>query len=665
MTVIRHVPTLKQVNLRHFSLYANVEDVSQEMRPASVFCLAGANGLGKSTFLAAVNFGFTGIVASPTRKFENFRQFYSESIEWSRTYFDGRVTEFDRDQAEVELHFDLGDTSYEIVRSLFEPTQLRRLRLQDRETGAVHFDAACDPDTGEGSEELHRRYADQILSDATLGDFAQFVFFQHFLLTFDERRHLLFWDEAATEPALYLAFGLSANASVRASDLRKRINKLESDARNAQWQATQALNRIKAFGIDVANTPTDMDLVAEHQSLVEAVDHATENKQAAAQAHADCRLELAEIAARRASLRAQYADLFTSQYEHKSAPSRHPVVRESVSTSTCAICGTESPSIAERIERALSSHQCPLCASEVSDAPVDTSAIHERLTQIDTQLADASVLVEAGADRLERLARELDDRARELEAAQKALGAFEAANAESVTALRPSPDSAIAAKIVQLQAERTDAQRRRDDHRRRRDEYKRELQPLQDELTAAYAQAESEFVPLFRELAFKFIGIDLDVFLRQSNTGLSLGLEVAGVRRRTTTQLSESQRFFLDIALRMALVEHMTKSSGGATLIIDTPEGSLDIAYEARAGELFAEFVKRSNQIVMTANINASQMLKTLAGTCRAQHMDLMRMTNWAPLSEVQAEAEDLFDEAYSAIEDALHGGDPVAQPVS
>ena len=133
------------------------------------------------------------------------------------------------------------------------------------------------------------------------------------------------------------------------------------------------------------------------------------------------------------------------------------------------------------------------------------------------------------------------------------------------------------------------------------------------------------------------------------------------MRRRGTSELSESQRFFLDIALRMALVEHMTRAQGGATLIVDTPEGSLDIAYEARAGELFAEFVKRSNQIVMTANINASQMLKSLARECGHARMDLMRMTNWAPLSEVQATAEDLFDKAYEAIEAELDQGDPVA----
>lgn len=627
------------------------------MRPATVFCLAGANGLGKSSFLAAVNFGFTGIVASPTRSFEDFRQYYDESIEWSRTYFDGRISEFDRDQAEVELHFEIGPTSYELVRNLFEPTRLRRLLLRDRATGAVELEEVCDEEATEGREDLHQAYVEKVIEDAELGEFAQFVFMQHFLLTFDERRHLLFWDKNATEPALYLAFGLPADATVRASDLRKKINKSESDARNAQWQATQALNRIKSLGVDTAASAPDIDLVAEHQSLVAAVDLANETKQSASHAHADCRLELAEAAARRATLRAQYADLFASQYERGTVPARHPVVRESLSLNVCAVCGTASSHVSDTIKRRLDDHHCPLCSSTIADEPAaNTDQLHAQLLRLDEELVEVSARVGAEAERLERLSLDLDRSSNLLQEAQERLARFESTNAEAVAAIRPASDSLLAAKISQLQAQRNDAQRRRDEHRRRRDEYKRELKPIQEQLTDAYAAAETDFVPLFRDLAFKFIGIDLDVFLRVTADGLALGLEVAGRRRRGTTELSESQRFFLDIALRMALVEHMTSARGGATLIIDTPEGSLDIAYEARAGELFAEFVKRSNQIVMTANINASQMLKSLAADCGQEHMDLMRMTNWTPLSEVQAEAEELFDDAYEAIEQALRG---------
>ena len=107
----------------------------------------------------------------------------------------------------------------------------------------------------------------------------------------------------------------------------------------------------------------------------------------------------------------------------------------------------------------------------------------------------------------------------------------------------------------------------------------------------------------------------------------------------------------------MALAEHMVGTGSHSSLLVDTPEGSLDIAYEARAGDMFADYVERSNQIVMTANINASQLLRRLAERCGSDEMELVRMTEWTPLSEVQASEEDLFDRAFGEIEKALAAG--------
>ncbi len=86
-------------------------------------------------------------------------------------------------------------------------------------------------------------------------------------------------------------------------------------------------------------------------------------------------------------------------------------------------------------------------------------------------------------------------------------------------------------------------------------------------------------------------------------------LEVKSSARRHTYQLSESQRFFVDIALRMALINHMSSKSTKGVLLIDTPEGSLDIAYENRAVDMFADFVELGYGIIMTANINSSRLL--------------------------------------------------------
>jgi ABC-type cobalamin transport system ATPase subunit len=190
-----------------------------------------------------------------------------------------------------------------------------------------------------------------------------------------------------------------------------------------------------------------------------------------------------------------------------------------------------------------------------------------------------------------------------------------------------------------------------------RDELRAQIRSAQQELYSRYRQTEAEFVPLFRVLAERFLGVDIDVDAELSDLSLGLVIRLKSQARREVHALSESQRFFLDIALRMALAMYMSSGTSHATLFVDTPEGSLDIAYEARAGEMFSRFVLDGHRLLMTANVNSSQLLLKLAGACGSSQMALVRMTEWSELSQVQLEESTLFVNAYDAIEKALAAG--------
>jgi hypothetical protein len=69
---------------------------------------------------------------------------------------------------------------------------------------------------------------------------------------------------------------------------------------------------------------------------------------------------------------------------------------------------------------------------------------------------------------------------------------------------------------------------------------------------------------------------------------------------------------------------------------------------------MFGMFVGRGFQMVMTANINTSQLLLRLAATCGPERMVLERMTEWTSLTEVQAAEEQLFEDAWHEIREAL-----------
>jgi hypothetical protein len=190
-----------------------------------------------------------------------------------------------------------------------------------------------------------------------------------------------------------------------------------------------------------------------------------------------------------------------------------------------------------------------------------------------------------------------------------------------------------------------------------RERKRKELARLRRKLIAQYSDAEERFVPFFKDLAHSFLGIELDIRIEAKAGGVSLTFSMRGTPRREVFQLSESQRFFIDIALRMALLKFTSPTERTACLLIDTPEGALDIAYEKRAGDMFARFVLDGFTLIFTANINASQLLLALASDCGRSHMRLTRMTSWAALSEVQVEEETLFNSTYEKITAALAKG--------
>ena len=74
---------------------------------------------------------------------------------------------------------------------------------------------------------------------------------------------------------------------------------------------------------------------------------------------------------------------------------------------------------------------------------------------------------------------------------------------------------------------------------------------------------------------------------------------------------------------------------------------------------MFARFVENGYQLMMTANINTSRLLRELAKRCGTDGMYLERMTEWTTLSEVQESAQHLFEEAFKQIESDLRSVAP------
>jgi hypothetical protein len=644
------IPRPELVRLHRFSLYEKAPTITTKLG-TGVFCVAGANGLGKSTFLAALNYGITGVVPQPGREFRGVDDYYKKVQPYSSSFFRGRISDEDEDAAQVEIVLRAGKHRYRLIRGMFNPLELRGLEITDAETGESVMSGASELDPGG----LHDQYAGAIVDDCGLESFAQLAFLQHFVLTFDERRELLFWGARRLSPALFIAFGVDAAKARRADHLQERVRGADSLARNYSWQASdwkRQLDNLERAAGEVE--PEDSGIAAEHRKLQEEQAEAAAEAEHTSNTLVDAQLRIAERSAQLRADRGAYNELWALRLRGHGHPGMHPLVTTTLAEQRCSLCGSEGTAVAEHVSAELNAERCPLCASQLADAAAaGTDPATDRLrelAEIDGKIDGHVQAIAATEGTAAKLQAQLAMIRERLDATARRINEFERLN--ELALLRDSGNLDVVAE--RYRGSMADQLQRKEEQLKRRDEARDELRGLQRELVQAYDVARERFVPTFTRLAEQFLGLPIGIELEARQNEVRLLLTVQGGRRRVEDALSESQRFFLDIALRMALVAELSPPGAPGVMYIDTPEGSLDIAYEARAGDMFGSFVHDGYGLVMTANINTSKLLERLAASCGPSLMHLERMTDWTVLTDVQASEEQLFDDAYNQIERAL-----------
>ena len=650
------LPRLSRVRLRRFSLFAGNPD-AEVMAGDGVLCLVGANGIGKSTLLTAINFCMTGTVPDPGRVFESINEYYRYTRDYSKDFFRGRIDGLDEKDAEITVSFRLGAYAYEITRGLFEPEELRYLSVVNLSGG--HESPTITVSDDLPRSERHKAYTNAFVAHSGVASFEEFVFLQHFVFTFDENRKTLFWNPRIMELVLYRAFGAESDMAKRVDSLRREIDAQDSRVRNRQWEATRMrkrINEIRARQSEQVGTKEEFDVLAtEHESLTKRYEEEADALHMAEDAVRDAHMQLAKLSVREGSLRDDYARLFDSQFAFRSRPSEHPLVAQSLEDRICGLCGAGGAEVAEAIESRTTGETCPICGSSVAtDSPQRDGA--SDLRRIDSEISAVRHTIRDVHATLEGLQVAETEARKAWVVTKDRLAEFERDSGRTLEALRALLDvGEDQATLTEHRAQLAEVEHDKEVAQEKRAGLKAEQDSLRRSLESHYVQVESTFVPRFSDLARRFLGMALSVQLEARRTGqVRLVVEVKGTTRRRHHQLSESQRFFLDIALRMALTQHMSDAASRGGMFIDTPEGSLDIAYEKRAGDMLASFAESGHQVIMTANVNTSKLLLALAQRCGRSGMSICKMTDWADLSDVQREEEALFGEAYTAIEGAL-----------
>ena len=643
-------PLIAGVQLLSFDLYKRKPDVSLKInRP--VFCVIGANGLGKSTFLNSLLYALTGALPYRARSFSSPREYAEEATRLDRRddYYRGRLTEAAAEHAAITVKLCWPNRTASVTRQLFGAGAVTTLEVKAN-GGTVpsrYADAAADS-----------AYKDLVVAECRLPDFDQFIFLLHYVCTFDEDRHLLLWDSTALTNALYLAFGSDGAQAAKANDLKRDVERFGSRARNSRFAARQSFDEAhrlrKALqGVDDEDG-VDETTLHNYTQLNVRLDDAVQRVHRKDAELRNAEAMVSDRSAALTELQLEYDEAFTARAANSAITRHHPLVRWTLRNDRCAVCAATG--VASAVQLSIGEDICPLCRSGIATA-VDDNETLQKLKVLDQRIEDVRAELKKTLDRRGRLKDDYETSLQAEAAARRTRDEFLAdnPNADRDTNAEAEPDAVTAAIKRQLaEAERFDLQSKKEYSER--DRARRALHKIERELQNQFDHYSERFTELFRTYAQEFIGLTVDIELEhrkgKNETGFELLLSLEDQTRSRPDDVSESQRFFLDIALRMALAEFM--SAATATLLIDTPEGSLDITYEARAGDMFSNFATGGNAILMTANLRSSALLRRLAERQKRQNMQIERMTDWTELSEVQRKEEGLFVQAYEEIEEAL-----------
>ncbi len=645
---------LKQVVIRNFSLYKKAGEIYEvnETISEGVFCLAGANGLGKTTFLNALNFGLTGIVLAPGKEVLEPSDIKISNKKYTDRYFIGRIKDSEKDKALIEILFYVNGVYFKVCRNFFDADGLRSLEIFIKDNNN-NVKTLINTEN-KSPKQLSEIYQKEIARLMGIKNFEYFVFMQLYVFTFDENRRMIFWDDRASSHALAIAFNTDIKDSEELIATQREMEKLESYGRNYRWQATQIEKKIKDLLTKQNEYPDTNKQQEEYDKINVELGEAAKILENTKIEYNTLLKNLSVLHSEVMYKKQDRVKMFSIYSEPRAKLLQNPYISHSIEKKECCICGSKGDFIVESIETNLYKDHCPLCDTKIDEGQ---SEEQDRLIQ-SIELNDKEIT--SKTKEIDVITKEIEWKKVQLEKAEYEYNKLKD-SLNTLLELNPllySSNTGNQGMDYLIEVYRKESEENKKLSKKsyqERDKLVIKLKSLQDKIETGYSDAESIFVPIFQNLAKSFIGLDLDIRLQREKHVQKLVLELQNSARTDSFQLSESQRFFLDIALRMALAIYLSTSDNPATMLIDTPEGSLDIAYENRVGRMFADFVdKYSQNMLMTANINASQLLISLAELCGSEKMKFRRMLDWTDLTPIQKEGESLFEKVYINIENAL-----------
>lgn len=646
------LPVVSRLSIRNYSLYPGVDKSGLDLEfPPGVTVLAGINGVGKTTLLNLLMRMLLGPLDRPDSDRDLSRISKRELVHNKRfSFFSDRVPEKLGDDAIATLEFTIGQHALTVTRSLNTMALKSVMRNRRRQELMSEIDF---------SNEMAR-----LTGLASGYDFHVVV---RYLQFFTEERIPILWSSAIQFEFFKMLFlnrdlvkdidGKFATIQRLDSLYRNSLNLLKP--REKKLEESQAAAKAAAGAGDI--TQKVAAARAAHDS---ASAEYRRHDEAVVKLQTDARtldLQFNEAEAKLADLEDEllHADSAFIAQALPTNDERAKFLMAGLSSGQgCFVCGNRHKSQTSTVAKQLKAGSCFVCqlpitgrgkgAKVVPLAAPQIRVLEERIQKFHKDIAaiqsqrDANHKAAGPAGQALRLAATRQ--------AETALALT------TLQALLPTSPEAVGALEAELKAERIavnemDVKRKGvvDEYRALVQTGREQMEDVKEELReklTAYAEAflqETVKVQFGSQDKVKIATGAGQVGMPSFSILMTSSTHEVVKERLTSDNVSESQKEFLDLAFRMTLLD-MVCSDGAKTLVIETPEASLDSWFMLRAANLMRRFAPAESDplrnLIATSNVNGTAMIPALLGrvgrdgkprrnakTNGAQFIDLLKVT--------------------------------------
>ena len=524
--------------------------------------------------------------------------------------------------------------------------------------------------------ENEERFQHHLAEAAGVGSFGDFILMLRYLVFYFEDRRQLVWDPSAQRQLLRMLY-LPPDLAKRWTLMERSI--LENDSRMRNFRAVvgkeeQHLTQAMAERSDSPSLRAELQTLEALQEsdrnrleeLEDSTDDLEQHRQDARLAHLRSKQE------RETRFRAlEHATLLAidARFPGKLETGRY-MLAHLLSENACLLCGNISPQAAQDYANRLSSDRCVVCntALSTSNGIIETHEVADkRVSRAEMLFKPADRELVASTRERETAETQFDIHISEMTQLRSEIAKRSARLAEIVKLLPPK-EADLRKQRMELTSIRGRLESMKSELTQERLAFRDFVAQCTDDLLVS----SKSIVESFTEFANKFLSekISLTWTSRPARVGqggeaipfpafeldMSGGNFVQAVRRTSPNDVSESQREFIDLSFRMALMQ--TAGSSAAGLVIDAPESSLDTVFAKRAGDTLVRFSKGAgNTVVVTSNLIEGSLLPTLiegisvTAEKRARLVDLIEVAHpTAAVTSNQVEYNDLRDRLFKPL---------------